>query len=147
MSWPPIHPADLVTAEKHDPSTLQALEEASSRCDHRLAATGGAGERVRAQPSQLARQLAGWKQKPQPPAQSDMPAGLGISLSRTTVRCSRSPSSCRSPATLEARAPPSRNGMLMSYKENQSQFTLNFYDTQGKAMGTSTNRPFRKGPT
>jgi outer membrane PBP1 activator LpoA protein len=25
--------------------------------------------------------------------------------------------------------------MLMSYKENQSQFTLNFYDTQGKAMG------------
>ena len=36
--------------------------------------------------------------------------------------------------------------MLMSYKENQSQFTLNFYDTQGKAMGTSTSRPFRKGP-
>jgi hypothetical protein len=37
--------------------------------------------------------------------------------------------------------------MLMSYKENQSQFTLNFYDTQGKAMGDLYNRPFRKGPT
>jgi len=32
---------------------------------------------------------------------------LGISLSRTTVRCSRSPSSCRSPATWKPRAPPS----------------------------------------
>ncbi|MFE8730295.1 penicillin-binding protein activator, partial [Aeromonas hydrophila] len=33
---------------------------------------------------------------------------------------------------LEPQGAAIRNGMLMSYKENQGQFTLNFYDTQSK---------------
>ena len=91
------------------PSTLQALEEEPAPDVTtgwlRLAALVN---EFGAQPSQLARQLAGWKQSfPNHPAQSDMPAGLGDPLSRTTVRCSRSPSSCRSPANWKPRAPPS----------------------------------------
>lgn len=35
--------------------------------------------------------------------------------------------------------------MLMSYKENQSQFTLNFYDTQGKAMGDLYKQAIQEG--
>jgi hypothetical protein len=35
--------------------------------------------------------------------------------------------------------------MLMSYKENQSQFTLNFYDTQTKAMGELYKQAIQEG--
>lgn len=91
------------------PSTLQALEEEPAPDVTtgwlRLAALVN---EFGAQPSQLARQLAGWKQSfPTTLPRATCRPALGISLSRTTVRCSRSPSSCRSPATWKPRAPPS----------------------------------------
>ncbi|HHY0818968.1 TPA: penicillin-binding protein activator, partial [Klebsiella pneumoniae] len=129
------------------PSTLQALEEEPAPDVTtgwlRLAALVN---EFGAQPSQLARQLAGWKQSfPNHPAQSDMPAGLGDlaitdngSLQQIAVFLPLS-------GNLEAQGAAIRNGMLMSYKENQSQFTLNFYDTQGKAMGDLYKQAIQEG--
>lgn len=117
------------------PSTLQALEEAPAPDVTtgwlRLAALVN---EFGAQPNLLARQLAGWKRDfPNHPAQKDMPAGLG-DLTATAASNSVQQIAVLLPLSgnLEPQGAAIRNGMLMSYKENQGQFTLNFYDTQSK---------------
>lgn len=117
------------------PSTLQALEEAPAPDVTtgwlRLAALVN---EFGAQPNLLARQLAGWKRDfPNHPAQKDMPAGLG-DLTATAASTSMQQIAVLLPLSgnLEPQGAAIRNGMLMSYKENQGQFTLNFYDTQSK---------------
>ncbi|KIQ80375.1 penicillin-binding protein activator [Aeromonas sp. L_1B5_3] len=117
------------------PSTLQALEEAPAPDVTtgwlRLAALVN---EFGAQPNLLARQLAGWKRDfPNHPAQKDMPAGLG-DLTATAASTSVQQIAVLLPLSgnLEPQGAAIRNGMLMSYKENQGQFTLNFYDTQSK---------------
>ncbi len=117
------------------PSTLQALEEAQAPDVTtgwlRLAALVN---EFGAQPNLLARQLAGWKRDfPNHPAQKDMPAGLG-DLTATAASTSVQQIAVLLPLSgnLEPQGAAIRNGMLMSYKENQGQFTLNFYDTQSK---------------
>ena len=99
-----------------------------------------------AQPSQLARQLAGWKQSfPNHPAQTDMPAGLGDLATTDTGSLQQVAVFLPLSGNLEAQGAAIRNGMLMSYKENQGQFTLNFYDTQGKAMGDLYKQAIQEG--
>ncbi|MFB2863715.1 penicillin-binding protein activator [Aeromonas sp. MdU4] len=117
------------------PSTLQALEEAPAPDVTtgwlRLAALVN---EFGAQPNLLARQLTGWKRDfPNHPAQKDMPAGLG-DLATTSASASVQQIAVLLPLSgnLEPQGAAIRNGMLMSYKENQGQFTLNFYDTQSK---------------
>jgi len=46
---------------------------------------------------------------------------------------------------LEPQGAAIRNGMLMSYKENQGQFTLNFYDTQSKSTGDLYKQAIQEG--
>ncbi|MGL5327136.1 MAG: penicillin-binding protein activator, partial [Aeromonas sp.] len=46
---------------------------------------------------------------------------------------------------LEPQGAAIRNGMLMSYKENQGQFTLNFYDTQSKSTGELYKQAIQEG--
>ncbi|MBL0521815.1 penicillin-binding protein activator [Aeromonas enteropelogenes] len=129
------------------PSTLQALEEAPAPDVTtgwlRLAALVN---EFGAQPNLLARQLDGWKRDfPNHPAQSDMPAGLGdlASTSGTTVQqiAVLLPLS----GNLEPQGAAIRNGMLMSYKENQGQFTLNFYDTQLKSTAELYKQAIQEG--
>ncbi|MFM5438903.1 penicillin-binding protein activator [Aeromonas enteropelogenes] len=129
------------------PSTLQALEEAQAPDVTtgwlRLAALVN---EFGAQPNLLARQLDGWKRDfPNHPAQSDMPAGLGdlASTSGTTVQqiAVLLPLS----GNLEPQGAAIRNGMLMSYKENQGQFTLNFYDTQLKSTAELYKQAIQEG--
>ncbi|MFQ2270027.1 penicillin-binding protein activator [Aeromonas enteropelogenes] len=129
------------------PSTLQALEEAPAPDVTtgwlRLAALVN---EFGAQPSLLARQLDGWKRDfPNHPAQSDMPAGLGdlASTSGTTVQqiAVLLPLS----GNLEPQGAAIRNGMLMSYKEKQGQFTLNFYDTQLKSTAELYKQAIQEG--
>ena len=129
------------------PSTLQALEEAPAPDVTtgwlRLAALVN---EFGAQPSQLARQLAGWKQSfPNHPAQTDMPAGLGDLATTDTGALQQVAVFLPLSGNLEAQGAAIRNGMLMSYKENQGQFTLNFYDTQGKAMGDLYKQAIQEG--
>ncbi len=101
-----------------------------------------------AQPNQLARQLAGWKQAfPNHPAQKDMPAGLGDLATSNINTLQQIAVFLPLSGNLEPQGAAIRNGMLMSYKENQGQFTLNFDDTRPRRWASSTNRRFRKGPT
>ncbi|WP_236757872.1 penicillin-binding protein activator [Aeromonas cavernicola] len=129
------------------PSTLAALEENPAPDVAtgwlRLAALVN---QFGAQPNLLSRQLAVWKRDfPDHPAQQDMPAGLGSvsELSRSSVKqiAVLLPLS----GNLEPQGSAIRNGMLMSYKENQGQFTLNFYDTQSTPINDLYKKVIQEG--
>jgi uncharacterized protein len=129
------------------PSTLQALEEAPAPDVTtgwlRLAALVN---EFGAQPNQMARQLAGWKQAfPHHPAQKDMPAGLGDLATSNLNTLQQIAVFLPLSGNLEPQGAAIRNGMLMSYKENQGQFTLNFYDTQSKTMGELYKQAIQEG--
>ncbi|MFM5417338.1 penicillin-binding protein activator [Aeromonas veronii] len=129
------------------PSTLQALEEAPAPDVTtgwlRLAALVN---EFGAQPNLLARQLAGWKRDfPNHPAQKDMPAGLGDLAATASTSVQQIAVLLPLSGNLEPQGAAIRNGMLMSYKENQGQFTLNFYDTQSKSTGDLYKQAIQEG--
>ncbi|WP_235464439.1 penicillin-binding protein activator [Aeromonas australiensis] len=129
------------------PSTLQALEEAPAPDVTtgwlRLAALVN---EFGAQPNLLARQLAGWKRDfPNHPAQKDMPAGLGDLAATASTSMQQIAVLLPLSGNLEPQGAAIRNGMLMSYKENQGQFTLNFYDTQGRSIGDLYKQAIQEG--
>ena len=129
------------------PSTLQALEEAPvpdvTTGWLRLAALVN---EFGAQPNLLARQLAGWKRDfPNHPAQKDMPAGLGDLTTTASTSVQQIAVLLPLSGNLEPQGAAIRNGMLMSYKENQGQFTLNFYDTQSKSTGELYKQAIQEG--
>jgi len=129
------------------PSTLQALEEAPAPDVTtgwlRLAALVN---EFGAQPNLLARQLAGWKRDfPNHPAQKDMPAGLGDLATTASTSVQQIAVLLPLSGNLEPQGAAIRNGMLMSYKENQGQFTLNFYDTQSKSTGDLYKQAIQEG--
>ena len=129
------------------PSTLQALEEAPAPDVTtgwlRLAALVN---EFGAQPNLLARQLAGWKRDfPNHPAQNDMPAGLGDLAATASNSVQQIAVLIPLSGNLEPQGSAIRNGMLMSYKENQGQFTLNFYDTQLKSTGELYKQAIQEG--
>ncbi|EKP0307838.1 penicillin-binding protein activator [Aeromonas veronii] len=129
------------------PSTLQALEEAPAPDVTtgwlRLAALVN---EFGAQPNLLARQLAGWKRDfPNHPAQKDMPAGLGDLAATASTSVQQIAVLLPLSGNLEPQGAAIRNGMLMSYKENQGQFTLNFYDTQSKSTGELYQQAIQEG--
>ncbi|MGY3915650.1 penicillin-binding protein activator [Aeromonas australiensis] len=129
------------------PSTLQALEEAPTPDVTtgwlRLAALVN---EFGAQPNLLARQLAGWKRDfPNHPAQKDMPAGLGDLAATASTSVQQIAVLLPLSGNLEPQGAAIRNGMLMSYKENQGQFTLNFYDTQGRSIGDLYKQAIQEG--
>lgn len=129
------------------PSTLQALEEAPAPDVTtgwlRLAALVN---EFGAQPNLLARQLAGWKRDfPNHPAQKDMPAGLGDLAATASTSVQQIAVLLPLSGNLEPQGAAIRNGMLMSYKENQGQFTLNFYDTQSKSTGELYKQAIQEG--
>ncbi|WP_421332941.1 penicillin-binding protein activator [Aeromonas sp. 603607] len=129
------------------PSTLQALEEAPAPDVTtgwlRLAALVN---EFGAQPNLLARQLAGWKRDfPNHPAQKDMPAGLGDLTATASTSVQQIAVLLPLSGNLEPQGAAIRNGMLMSYKENQGQFTLNFYDTQSKSTGDLYKQAIQEG--
>lgn len=129
------------------PSTLQALEETPAPDVTtgwlRLAALVN---EFGAQPSLLARQLAGWKRDfPNHPAQKDMPAGLGDLAATASTAVQQIAVLLPLSGNLEPQGAAIRNGMLMSYKENQGQFTLNFYDTQSKSTSDLYQQAIQEG--
>ncbi len=129
------------------PSTLQALEEAPAPDVTtgwlRLAALVN---EFGAQPNLLARQLAGWKRDfPNHPAQKDMPAGLGDLATTASTSVQQIAVLLPLSGNLEPQGAAIRNGMPMSYKENQGQFTLNFYDTQSKSTGDLYKQAIQEG--
>ena len=129
------------------PSTLLALEEAPAPDVVtgwlRLAALVN---EFGAQPSQLARQLDGWKRDfPNHPAQQDMPAGLGDLASTAGLAPQQIAVLLPLSGNLEQQGSAIRNGMLMSYKEQGGQYSLNFYDTQTKAIGDLYRQALQDG--
>ncbi|WP_042012401.1 penicillin-binding protein activator [Aeromonas fluvialis] len=129
------------------PSTLQALEEAPAPDVTtgwlRLAALVN---EFGAQPNLLARQLAGWKRDfPNHPAQQDMPAGLGDLAATASTVVHQIAVLLPLSGNLEPQGAAIRNGMLLSYKENQGQFTLNFYDTQIKSTSELYKQAIQEG--
>lgn len=129
------------------PSTLQALEEAPAPDVTtgwlRLASLVN---EFGAQPTLLGRQLAGWKRDfPNHPAQRDMPAGLGDLSATASSSVQQIAVLLPLSGNLEPQGAAIRNGMLMSYKENQGQFTLNFYDTQSKSIGDLYKQAIQEG--
>src|SRR5690606_36393783 len=75
----------------------------------------------------------------------DMPAGLRDLATRHINALQQIAVFLPLSGNLEPQGAAIRNGMLMSYKENQSQFTLNFYDTQTKAMGELYKQAIQEG--
>lgn len=129
------------------PTTLQALEEAPAPDVTtgwlRLAALVN---EFGAQPSQLARQLDGWKRDfPNHPAQQDMPAGLGDLASTTGLAPQQIAVFLPLSGNLESQGSAIRNGMLMSYKEHHGQYSLNFYDTQTKSVSELYQQAIKDG--
>ena len=133
--------------QRMTPSTLQALEEAQAPDVTtgwlRLAALVN---EFGAQPNLLARQLAGWKRDfPNHPAQQNMPAGLGDLTTAASTSVQQIAVLLPLSGNLEPQGSAIRNGMLMSYKENQGQFTLNFYDTQSKSIADIYKQAIQEG--
>ncbi|MGL5224533.1 MAG: penicillin-binding protein activator [Aeromonas sp.] len=128
-------------------STLRALEVAKAPDVTtgwlRLAALVS---EFRTQPKELAAQLASWKREfPNHPALREMQAGLGKFTATTHTTVQHIAVLLPLSGKLERQGSAIRNGMLMSYKENQGKFALNFYDTQKTAIGDLYKQAIEKG--